>query len=210
MCDPQPLPHPGPCPTVPQRRFFQKLMANQQTNHTESRESEDKGFHRDLGYGSVLQSHTRPPGGGVGAEPCQGRSGASQCRKAARPETASMRQPVRTWGRGTRRPICRRCIDATRHCATVSLGKTGPGGVLPTHSGLRVFAPEAVSDTFFSLSCQCYLKCTATHHPLRTEVETSPGSRFCLGRLWGLNLLGRQEPPFYSRGLASSSLERSG
>lgn len=115
-----------------------------------------------------------------------------------------------TWGRGTMRPICRRCIDATRHCATVSLGKTGPGGVLPTRSGLWFFALDAASDTFFSLSCQCYLKCTATHHPLRTEVETSPGSRFCLGRLWGLNLLRRQEPPFYSRGLASSSLERSG
>ena len=181
---------------------------NKQTTQSRGR-VKTKAFTGTWDMGACCRATLARRGGWV-RSPARGGLAPHKCRKAARPETASMRQPVRTWGRGTRRPICRRCIDATRHCATVSLGKTGPGGVLPTHSGLRFFAPEAVSDTFFSLSCQCYLKCTATHHPLRTEVETSPGSRFCLGRLWGLNLLGRQEPPFYSRGLASSSLERSG
>lgn len=49
-------------------------------------------------------------------------------------------------------PICGRCIDATRHSATVSLGKTGPGGALPTCSDLQFFTPDTQFLTPFSHS----------------------------------------------------------
>lgn len=54
-------------------------------------------------------------------------------------------EPVHTGGRGNLRPICRHCIDATMHCATVSLGKTGPGRALPTHSDLQFPTPGTLS-----------------------------------------------------------------